>query len=193
MSDLSSSKNSSLASDREIQLRRETLAAMRLRALWRHAARRHSASSGASTQGSQPGSGLPGKNSGRAPSSPSDSGEHTTRILLISDYDGLRSSSERLLRKHGYEVVAMTSQQCLGAADLPQFDIAVLCQSIECDRVPYLSRALRHRNPDCWLLRVASLLSGIESGFDARVDAFGGPAAFLATVDHLIHGPRKSA
>lgn len=193
MFELPSFKNPSLACDREIQLRMEIVATMRLRALWRNAARCQLTSIRPPAGNSQPADENPSPNLPQSHSRSSGPGEHITRILLISDYDGLRSSCDRLLRKHGYRVDSITSPYCLQAKDLPAFDIAILCQSVECDRVPLLSRVLRDRNPGCCLLRVASLLSGIESGFDLRIDGFGGPAAFLAAIEHLVHRPRKSA
>lgn len=194
MKNLFPSGSSRLVCDREIQLRREIVATMRLRTAWRNAACRQVTLNRASTGNPRPpGANLPHPTFGYLGDRGVDSGERTTRILLISDYDGLRLSCERLLRKHGYHVDSMNSHRCLAIQEIPPFDIAVLCQSVQCDLVPVLSHVLRDRNPACCLLRVASLLSGIESGFDLRVDGFGGPAAFLAALDSLAHAPRQSA
>lgn len=188
-----SSKYSGFVCDRETQLRREIVATMRLRAMWRNLSRRQLAPNRTSEGNLNAARPTPPPHAVRQGGGDPVPGEHITRILLISDYDGLRISSERLLRKNGYEVESMTSRACLDATDLPVFDIAVLCQSVECNRVLLLSYVLRHFNPNCCLLRVASLVASMETGFDLRVDGLGGPAAFLAAVDTLVHRPRKTA
>lgn len=184
-------KNPGSACDRETELRMEIVAAMRIRDRLRPVARRQPLSCHASGGSAHSDAAGLSRHPIRHDSNSVDSGGHATRILIVSDYDGLRSSCERLLRKNGYSVDSMSSHSCLAAPILPKFDIAVLCQSVEFARVNQLRHLLRDRYPGCSLLRVASLLSGIETGFDLRIDGFGGPAAFLAAIESLVRSSRK--
>lgn len=108
-----------------------------------------------------------------------DPADRRTRILLISDYGGLRFSRELLLRKHGYAVEVMSSSQFLEKKELCHCDLAILCQSLESDRALLIGAILRRTEPGTAQLRVHPFRRGLEPEFDLCVDGFDGPGVLL--------------
>src|SRR5260370_41656400 len=96
--------------ERATQLRREAVAAMKLR----------SATTLRFTRGSCNAADAfaPGKEA------------RQTRILAISDYEGLRASREQVLRLDGYQVESVQSTTTFDDAWVRLFDVAILCQSV---------------------------------------------------------------
>lgn len=112
--------------------------------------------------------------------------DRRTRILLISDYEGLRFSRELLLRKHGYDVEALSSGQFLAKSELCQCDLAILCQSLESDRALLIGAILRRTEPGTVLLRVHPFRRGLEPEFDLCVAGFDGPGVLLNVLQAFV-------
>lgn len=119
--------------------------------------------------------------------------DRRTRILLISDYDGLRFSRELLLRKQGYEVEAMSGSQFLARKELCHCDLAILCQSLDSDRALLIGAILRRTEPGTAQLRVHPFRRGLEPEFDLCVDGFDGPGVLLNVLQTFVYAHPKSA
>lgn len=112
--------------------------------------------------------------------------DRRTRILLVSDYEGLRFSRELLLRKHGYDVETMSSGQFLAKRELCQCDLAILCQSLESDRALLVGAILRRAEPSIALLRVHPFRRSLEPEFDLSVEGFDGPGVLLNVLQEFV-------
>jgi CheY-like chemotaxis protein len=189
MSSLLSRNRNTSASAREIQLLRETVATMMLRIQLRKRsgpeyATEHRAFRPVSLPSGGPDS---PQETGAGQSSTCEPGGHRTRILLISDYEGLRYSRELLLRKQGYQVQSMTSGEFLARPASCPCDLAILCQSLESDRALLISAILRRTLPASALLRVYPFRTGLEPEFELGVDGFDGPAVLLDVLRTYVH------
>src|SRR5947209_8120931 len=127
-------------SERAIQLRREAVAAMRLRI------------GGGSRCNFLP------LNAGTSRDAPQ------IRILTISDYEGLRNSREQVLRMQGFYVESVPSRARFDVAWVRSFDIAVFCQSVEHGRAMRIATQLRALHPGIALLRIHPTQASIETG-----------------------------
>lgn len=180
MSSFGSRNRHPLASAREIQLLRETVATMMLRAglgtrLGSQHATSHASFPDCSPELDKPGSAIQrGDQTGGC-----EPGERRPRILLVSDYDGLRHARELILSKQGYDVVSMTSGELLAKPGSCRCDLVILCQSLESDRARLIGAILRRTLPSCALLRVYPCRMGPEPVFDLGIDGFDGPAVLL--------------
>jgi len=181
MSSIASKGRNTLAVAREIELLRETVATMILRT----ELQKRSASE-------QPGGQMSCRDHSREvrrhngidEAGVGNTGDHQpaerqTRILLISDYEGLRYSRERVLRQQGYAVESMTSGEFLAKPGAIRCDLVILCQSLESDRALHIGAILRRTQPAPALLRVYPVRMGFEPEFDLGVDGFDGPAVLL--------------
>ena len=68
-------------------------------------------------------------------------------MLSISDDGAVRSSRELILRKDGYEIVSVSSDDLLGISEIRSFDVALMCYSVTQDRAITIVDRLRRYNP----------------------------------------------
>ena len=111
--------------------------------------------------------------------------ELRARILLVGDDDDLRLSRDLILRKHGYEVEAVSSSQALKLPLDGEFAVAVISQSVTAARAIRIAAALRQRHPGLRILRVQEVRSQLEDIFDLSLETLSGPSAFLEAVRSL--------
>jgi DNA-binding response OmpR family regulator len=109
---------------------------------------------------------------------------HSVRILSISDDDGLRYSRELLLEKDGYETESITSNTALSVSRVRSFDIAVICRSVDPERVMGLTDMLRRYNPDLQILCITPLENRLDS-CAADLEIASGPETVLEGVRQL--------
>ena len=109
----------------------------------------------------------------------------SARILSIGDDDNLRLSRELILRKEGYEVKSVTSNDALKALPPGSFDIAIISQSVAHGRAMHVAAVLRAINPGIRILRVQELPSVPDHSYDLDCETFSGPGAFLNAVKAL--------
>ncbi len=161
----SQSPENEVPCERAIQLRREAIAAMKLRT--------------AST--------LRFVHSSRMAENAPVRATRQSRILVISDYEGLRSSREQVLRLAGFHVESISSRVIFEDAWVKSFDIAVLCQSVEPERAARIAVLLRKANPCVALLRVNPSQASIEprSLFDFEMEALAGPHGLLKAIEAI--------
>lgn len=174
---------STFLSARVLQLRRETIAAMRLRTTKASTSRVHR-----NATEREPHLMIPGRSSGlKTAWSWKFADERVTRILSISDYDGLRLSREQLLRREGYYVESVLSTACLDVGWVRSFDVGILCQSVEIERAIRLAELLRRYNPSILLLRVHPyrVRRDVHAYFDLDVEGIAGPKGFLEAIERL--------
>jgi hypothetical protein len=110
-----------------------------------------------------------------------------TRILTISDYEGLRMSREQVLRLAGFYVEAVSSRAVFENSWITSFDIAVLCQSVEPARAIRIAELLRQANPCIALLRINPSQASVEdpSLFDLEIEALAGPRGLLKAIEAI--------
>ena len=108
-----------------------------------------------------------------------------TRILAISDYEGLRRSREQVLRLEGFQVESVNSRTLIGIAWVRSFDMAIFCQSVEEARAVRLAELLRRHNSKIMLLRINPSHAGGEGGslFDCEMEALAGPRGLLRAIE----------
>lgn len=107
------------------------------------------------------------------------------RILFVCDDDAIRFSREPLLTEAGYEVKWLPSNASLNAASIRCFDVAIICQSVNWKRAAHLSASLRRLNPAINTLRVNTLRSAMESGFNVDCGMVTGPGSLVKVLDSL--------
>ncbi|MFP5236999.1 MAG: hypothetical protein ACLGSD_13955 [Acidobacteriota bacterium] len=165
---------------------RETVATMMLRI--RHRAESEYPIESIARQQEKPGYNGPGAAMDGRLQTPGerDTVERRTRILLISDYEGLRTSREVLLRKQGYDVRAITSAEFLEKPDSCQGDLAILCQSLESGRARAVGEILRRKCHGLSLLRIYPCRTSLEPVFDLGVDGFDGPEVLLDVLQQFV-------
>jgi hypothetical protein len=167
VSNRTSNQKHELLFERAIQLRRETIAAMKLRSI---SAVRRIADAQVSAD-----AGVQVRSAGQ------------TRILAISDYEGLRISREQVLRLEGFLIESVSSGAVLEDSWMKLFDIAILCQSIESEDAVRIARLLRRANPRIAILRVNPSQANMENcpPFDYEMDALAGPHGLLHALEVL--------
>lgn len=106
-------------------------------------------------------------------------------LLAISDYDGLRFSREMILSKAGYTVHSIPSGAVTDVFNGANFQLAILCQSVEHGRAAQVASVLRDGNPAIRILRVLPDRSVSEHGYDAVIDGWDNPERFLDAVRRL--------
>lgn len=169
-SNRTSNQKHELLFERAIQLRRETIAAMKLRST---SALRCLSDSRVSVEAKAP---------------PRSAGQ--TRIMAISDYEGLRTSREQVLSLEGFLVESVSSSAVFEDSWIKSFDIAVVCQSIEAEDAVRIARLLRRANPCIAILRVnpsQANMANMEnrSLFTYEMDALAGPCGLLHAIEVL--------
>ncbi len=107
------------------------------------------------------------------------------RILSIGDDENLLISRELILRKQGYEVASIASNEFLRTTPAGSFDVAVVSQSVVRPRASQVVEALKRNYPEIRILRIQPLRSSSEEYYDLDCEAFSSPSAFLAAVGKL--------
>lgn len=115
---------------------------------------------------------------------------HRVRILSISDDDGLRFSRELLLKSEGYETESMTSNVALSAAIAGQFDIVLICRSVDNERAIALTNRLRKNHPEVQVVCVSPRQSD-PVPHDADVEVSPGPEPILEAIRILCDQVRQ--
>ncbi|HWE85439.1 MAG TPA: hypothetical protein VG267_10875 [Terracidiphilus sp.] len=160
---------------RELQLRRETLAAMKMRGSLPDRGRTCYVRSDllAQATGSRAGQPL------------------ALRVLSISDYDGLRLSRELLLTQAGYSAESHSSSSCLDVLATQSFQIAILCHSVAPELAARIAEMLHCYHPRIRVLRLHSSERNASLYFDRELDCFSSPEELLRVLSeetHLIAG-----
>src|SRR3954449_1061066 len=92
------------------------------------------------------------------------------RVLSISDDGAVRSSRELILRRDGYEIVSLSSDDLLGVSEIRSFDVALMCHSVKQDRAMAIVDRLRRYNPAIRVLRVNPRSYKIDPFYDVDSD-----------------------
>jgi len=108
------------------------------------------------------------------------------RVLSISDDGAVRSSRELILRKDGYEIVSVSSDDLLGISEIRSFDVAVMCYSVKQDRAMAVVDRLRRYNPAIRVLRVNPRIYKVDPFYEADSDVLAGPDALLKAVKAML-------
>jgi len=108
------------------------------------------------------------------------------RVLSISDDGAVRSSRELILRKDGYEIVSVSSDDLLGVSEIRSFDVVLMCYSVKQDRAMALVERLRRYNPAIRVLRVNPCIYRLDPFYDADSEVLAGPDALLKAVKTLL-------
>lgn len=106
------------------------------------------------------------------------------RILSISDDDGLRFSRHLLLDNYGYEAESISSNTPLSASLARHFDIALICRSVERQRMMALADMLRRYNPKIQIICIDPL-EHRETPCDADFAIPSGPESVLEAIREL--------
>ena len=108
------------------------------------------------------------------------------RVLSICDDDLVRSTRELILRKDGYEIVSISSNDLLGVPEIRRFDVAVICHSVPQVRAMGLVERLRRYKPGIRLLRVNPRVRKVDPFYDVDSEVLAGPGALLKAVKELL-------
>ena len=108
------------------------------------------------------------------------------RVLSICDDNLVRSTRELVLRKDGYEIVSIDSNDLLGVAEIRRFDVAVICHSVPQARAMGLAERLRRYKPEIRLLRVNPRVRRAEPYYVVDSEVLGGPGELLKAVKELL-------
>src|SRR4051794_19980225 len=108
------------------------------------------------------------------------------RVLSICDNDLVRSARELVLRKDGYEIVSISSNDLLGVPEIRRFDVAVICHSVPPARAMALVERLRRCKPEIRLLRVNPRVPGVDPYYHVDSEVLAGPGALLRGVKGLL-------
>ena len=111
--------------------------------------------------------------------------DNTARILSIGDDENLLISRELILRKQGYEVESIASNEFLKASPAGNFHVAVISQSVVRPKASQVAETLRRNYPKIRILRIQPLRSNSDDSYDLDCEAFPSPSAFLAAVERL--------
>lgn len=160
---LSSGKTSLCA--RELQLRRETLAAMKLRSMQDRGRSRHSRLDPAVQRADS-----------RACVPPA------LRVLTVSDYEGLRLSRQLILEQAGFRAESCTSSSRFEVFAVRKFHIAILCHSVPSDCAIRIAEMLHRYQPRICVVRLDSSERSGSPFFDRELDLFTPPEEFLRVV-----------
>lgn len=111
------------------------------------------------------------------------------RILSIGDDENLLLSRELILRKQGYEVTSMASNDFLQKKLSDTFDVAVISQSVTCPRAARVADLLRQQHPQARILRIQPTRACAENYYDLHCEACANPYTFLNAVRTLCEPP----
>ncbi len=112
------------------------------------------------------------------------------RILSVSDDEVLGFSREMVLRCEGYEVESVSSREYLAAPRSRHYDLAIVCQSVDPRHAGLIVAMLRRHLSLVRVMRLNSVASGQESGYDLMFDALSGPSCLLEAVQQVASRPR---
>lgn len=107
------------------------------------------------------------------------------RVLYVCDDDAVRFKHELMLEEAGYEVAWLPSNGSFRTANIRSFQAAILCQSLDWKRAALLSTQLRRFHPSIDILRVNTLRSEMENGFDVDCEIVAGPEFLIDILDSL--------
>jgi hypothetical protein len=157
----------------ETELRRETIAVMRLRLSFDRRVRPIRPAQDHTWQS-------------RDPSSPAGESP-SVRILSICDYDGLRVSREWLLDREGYATESHASGDPLYALALHSFHLAILCHSVVPEQAIRIADTLHRRNRAIFVVRMSVGSDRAHSPFfDAEFDGFADPDRLLQFIRDTV-------
>lgn len=157
-------KSSPVVFMRDLELRREILAAMELRNHF---------------DGRRPSS--PRRTAHLVADSPlpANLSAQPMRILSIGDYDSLRISREWLLRQAGFHAESLTSCAPLDAFKVRSFSIALLCHTVPFERAVRIADILHRYHPRILVMRLNQSDPVGNAGFDRELDSLLSPAELL--------------
>lgn len=156
-------KYSHIVRGRELKLRGETLAAMKLAGALGRPAPQKSAGPGAHAVLDR---------------LPVDTGE-PVRILCISDYEGLRISRELLLRQAGFYPESCLSATPLDVFAARRFPVALLCHSVPHERAVCIAGVLHRYHSRISVVRLNSCDPMGEPYFDRELECPASPEELL--------------
>lgn len=108
------------------------------------------------------------------------------RILSICDDDGLRASRQLLLVNEGYETESVSSTIARSVLDGRSFDIALICRSVEADRVTDLVQELRRCYPEIHMIGI-DMIESLPDPSDLDLKISSGPEALLEAIRELCN------
>jgi len=108
------------------------------------------------------------------------------RVLSICDDDLVRRTRELVLRKDGYEIASISSNDLLGVPEIRRFDVAVICHSVPPARAMQLVERLRRYKPEIRLLTVNPRVRRVDPYYDVDSEVLAGPGALLKGVKQLL-------
>lgn len=111
-----------------------------------------------------------------------------TWILSVCDDADLQFTRELVLRSEGYKVVSLRSRHVQPEWWLNNFDIAILCRTVECERAFEIATLLRTANPLIQMLRIDSAETDADGGQELSGVPHGSissPGALLGAVRSL--------
>jgi DNA-binding NtrC family response regulator len=108
------------------------------------------------------------------------------RVLSISDDQMVRSTREMVLRRDGYEIISLESNEFLSIPEIRSFDVALICYSVPAQRAIGIIDRLRRYKPDIRVLRVNPRVARVEPYYDVDLEVLAGPAALLNAVRQLL-------
>lgn len=106
-------------------------------------------------------------------------------ILAVSDYEALRTSRELVLRQFGYQVASCGSQSVGNLLDPASFHIVILCQSVDHATARRIASVLKSLNPTVLILRIRPFRIDLGDCYDATMEAFDDPHTLLQRVRFL--------
>ena len=163
---------------RQNQLRRELVAAMRLRRSidGSHASRPSLPVASRQSRGSISIAGVP----------------RAARILSICDYDGLRLARELLLNQEGYIAESHSSVDSLDTLDVAGFRLAILCQSVAQKRAVHIAEMLHRNNSGIQVMRLSRWQPAGDPCFDFELDSHTEPGKLLEFIrEAVLRGRRR--
>lgn len=104
------------------------------------------------------------------------------RILCISDYDGLRVSRKLLLEREGYYAESVPSSTVIDPALALRFQMAILCDSVAQKDAQRVAQLLRCHHPGIRVVRVSKWGRTGDPNYDRELDCFLDPSQFLLAV-----------
>ena len=111
--------------------------------------------------------------------------DQPTKILSICDDDGLRYSRQLVLESVGYQVESVPSDAPLEAAQVKEFEIAILCHSVDANHAANLAKDLRRMNRSILVLRVHAIQGMQERLYDVDCEVLPDPLPLLNAIKSL--------
>lgn len=119
-----------------------------------------------------------------------------TSILSVCDDADLQFTRELVLRSEGYKVVSLRSDHVESEWRLCNFDVGILCRTVDCRRASEIATLLRRSNPCIRLLRIDSVeiqTEGDEQGLHQGEQGlpYGLPHGSLSSPSALLGAVRS--